>query len=541
MNTALRLCAGWILLCALFVSNLPNVEARLGDAVDPEQRSITLVLEQDPPQMDSSRTTDAISIRILGHTMEGLTRYDADNRLVPGVAERWQVTGEGATFWLRDDARWSDGEPVTADDFVYAWRRAQDPATASEYAYIMYGIENAEAINNAKASIETLGVEAINAHKLHVRFARPVPHFDRLVAFASFLPKRQDLVERYGDRYASSAATLLANGPFRVSRWDRGARLTLERNRHYWADEEIWLERIDFGYITSDTRTALNLFRDNKVAMAGLDADTMLNALQQRWRIHRFDDGVLFYIDFNHRPDRLTRNRNLRKALALTFDPHEFVNRVVATPGMRPGISLFPRWLPGAEGLLRDEVPPQERGVDLERARKHLAIAREDLGLERMPPIVLLTGDSPTANRQAEYLQSLWGQTLGLEIRIDTQIFRQRLAKMSAGDYDMVLAGWGPDYADPLTFGDLYASWNQNNRARYESAEMDYWVGIARDSLDPSQRVEAFGEIQRLVHEDVVMIPTYERGAIYVMHPRLEGVVRRQISPDPDFTRARIR
>ncbi len=528
-----------ILLASLLV--MPVAQARLLDAVDADRRSITLLLEQDPPQLDSSRTTDAISIRILGHTMEGLTRYDADNRLIPGVAKRWRVDEEGATFWLREDARWSDGEPVTAHDFVHAWQRAQDPATASEYAYIMYGIENAEAINNGEAAPDTLGVEAIGDHELQVRFARPVPHFDRLVAFASFLPKRQDFIERHGDRYASSAETLLANGPFRMSRWDRGARLTLERNPYYWAADEIWLERIDFGYITSDTRAALNLFRDNKIAMAGLDADTMLNALQQRWRIHRFDDGVLFYIDFNHRPERMTRNRNLRKALALTFDANEFVNRVVATPGMRPGVSLFPRWLPGVDGLLRDEVPPAQREVDLERARAHLEKAREELGVDQLPPIVLLTGDSPTANRQAEYLQSLWSQTLGLEIRIDTQIFRQRLAKMSAGDYDLVLAGWGPDYADPLTFGDLYASWNQNNRARYHNEEMDHWVDVARNSLDPEERVRAFGEIQRIIHEDVVMIPTYERGVIYVLHPRLEGVIRRQISPDPDFTRARIR
>lgn len=529
------------LLATFTLAGTQPADARLLNAVDAERRSITLVLEQDPPQLDSSRTTDAISIRILGHTMEGLTRYDASNQLIPGVARRWEVTAAGATFWLRDDARWSDGEPVTAHDFVYAWRRALDPATASEYAYIMYGIENAEAINDGKAEVETLGVTATDEHTLEVRFTRPVPHFDRLVAFASFLPKRQDFVERQGDRYASSAATLLANGPFRMSRWDRGARLTLERNPHYWARNEIWLERIDFGYITSDTRSALNLFRDNKVAMTGLDADTMLNALQQRWRIHRFDDGVLFYIDFNHRPERLTRNRNLRKALALTFDSREFVNRVVATPGMRPGVSLFPRWLPGADGLLRDEIPPPRREVDLERARDYLDKAREELGYEQLPPIVLLTGDSPSANRQAEYLQSMWGQTLGLEIRIDTQIFRQRLAKMSAGDYDLVMAGWGPDYADPLTFGDLYSSWNQNNRARYENEEMDRWVDVARNSLDPHERVEAFGHIQRIIHEDVVIIPTYERGVIYVTHPRLEGVIRRQISPDPDFTRARIR
>lgn len=529
----------WVAIAVLIIA-APAGLASPHDAVDREARRLTLVLEQEPPQLDSSRTTDAISIRLLGHIMEGLTRYDRRGRLVPGVARDWTIRAEGATFQLREEARWSDGEPVTAQDFVYAWQRALAPETASEYAYILYGIENAQAINRGDAPISSLGVEAVDAHTLEVRFDRPVPHFDRLVAFATYFPLRQDIVESSGDLYASAAEHLPANGPFRLARWNRGSRLTLERNPHYWAAEDIWLREIDFAYITTDTRAVVNLFQAGKVAMAGLDADTMHTALQQRWRIRRFDDGVLFYLDFNHRSERLTRNRHLRKALALTFDPAEFVNRVIATPGNRPGASLFPAWLPGADGLLRDEAPPRRHGVDLDAAREHLEQARKELGLERWPPLVLLTGDSPSANRQAEYLQSLWRRTLDLEIRIDTQIFRQRLARMSAGDYDLVLAGWGPDYADPLTFGNLYASWNQNNRSHYRSQQMDHWVEHAQTRLEPEARIEAFAEIQRIIHDDVVMLPMFERGQIYVQHPDLRGVVRRQTAPDPDFTRAWI-
>lgn len=537
---AVRLGLPLLILTLTLALLAPDADGQLRDAVDAESRSITLLLGQDPPQLDSTRSTDAISIRILGHVKEGLTRYDERNQLTGGVAERWEIREDGATFWLREDARWSDGEAVTAEDFVYAWRRVQDPATTSEYAFIMYGVENAEAVNTGQLPPEALGVRAVNDHVLEVSFERPIPFFARLTAFAVFLPVREDFATPRGDRYGSGAADMLYNGPFVISRWVRGARLTLERNPHYWENEAIWLNRIDFGYITADTRTGLNLFQDGKVAMANLDSETMHNALQQRWRIHRFDDGVLFYVGFNHRPTRLTRNLNLRRALELTFDPNEFVNRIIATPGNRPGISVFPAWMQGAEGRLRQEIPPAPSEVDLERARAHLELAREELGLASFPPLVLLTGDSPTANKQAEYLQSMWGQTLGLEIRVDVQIFRQRLAKMTAGDYDMVLAGWGPDYNDPLTFGDLFASWNLNNRGRYASDEFDRWVLQAQQELDPHLRVEAFGEIQRIVDEDVVVIPTYERAQLYVVHPRLKGVVRRQISPDPDFTRAWI-
>ena len=540
MSSAVRLALPLSIITLALALLAPTVHGQLRDAVDAESRTLTLVLEQDPPQLDSTRSTDAISIRILGHVMEGLTRYDEHNQLTGGVAERWEVREDGATFWLREDARWSDGAAVTAHDFVYAWRRVQAPATTSEYAFIMYGIENAEAVNTGAMSPEALGVRAVGDHILEVSFERPIPFFTRLTAFAVFLPLREDFAAARGNRYGSSAADMLYNGPFVISHWNRGARLTLDRNPHYWEGDAIWLNRIDFGYITADTRTELNLFQDGKVAMANLDSETMHNALQQRWRIHRFDDGVLFYVGFNHRADHLTRNLNLRRAFELTFDPHEFVNRIIATPGNRAGVSLFPAWMQGAVGRLREEIPPEPSEVDLERARQHLELAREELGLSTFPPIVLLTGDSPTANKQAEYLQSMWGQTLGLDIRVDVQIFRQRLAKMTAGDYDIVLAGWGPDYNDPLTFGDLFASWNLNNRGRYADDELDHWVRRAQQELDPHLRVEAFGEIQRIVDEDVVVIPTYERARLYVMHPRLKGVVRRQISPDPDFSRAWI-
>jgi oligopeptide transport system substrate-binding protein len=151
---------------------------------------------------------------------------------------------------------------------------------------------------------------------------------------------------------------------------------------------------------------------------------------------------------------------------------------------------------------------------------------------------VLLTGDSPLSNKQAEYYQDLFGRALGLEIRIDKQIFKQRLAKMTSGDFDMVAAGWGPDFDDPLTFGDLYASWNGNNRGLYNSAGLDRQVRIAQGSLDPKTRMDAFGEIQRILIEDAVILPNYERGIVFVQDPRLKGVVNRSVGTDPDYTNA---
>ena len=162
------------------------------------------------------------------------------------------------------------------------------------------------------------------------------------------------------------------------------------------------------------------------------------------------------------------------------------------------------------------------------------------MGVEEIPALSLVVSDSPTAIKQAEYVQQVFKSRLGIDIRIDIQTFKQRLAKMSAGDFDIVGAGWGPDFDDVMTFGDLFASWNLNNRGRYTSPEYDKWVRVAQNSTVPKVRMDAMAEIQRIVFEDVVIQPQYEQGVIYLMHNKVRGVVRRVTGSDPDYTYARV-
>jgi oligopeptide transport system substrate-binding protein len=507
-------------------------------AFDVESGTITRVLAQEPPQLDSTRSTDQVSFFVLGHVMEGLLRYDAHNRLVPGVAERWEIREDGATFWLRDDARWSDGRPVVADDFVFAWQQVVDPANASEYAFIMYYVKNAEAINTGEMPVASLGVRAASPRVLEVEFERPVAFFDKLVAFGIYFPVSREFYNSRGGRYGADAEDLLYNGPFEITRWVHGAHLRLEKNEHYWNRDAIRLNVIDMPYMTSDTNAVVNLFKDGAIAGATLGAEQLDEAMKLRWNLGRYDDGSVFYIDFNFRPERVTSNWHLRRAMQLVNDPGELVNKVIALPGYQPAVSLFPAWLTGVEGPFRAEYPPPTVTNNRELAREHLEQAKQELGLDEIPPLVLLTGDSPLANKQAEYYQDLFRRTLGLDIRIDKQIFKQRLDKMTAGDFDMVAAGWGPDFSDPMTYGDLYASWNGNNRGKYSNAELDAQVRIAQSSLDPRTRMEAFAEIQRIIIEDVVHLPNYERGNVYVQVPELKGVVHRAVGTDPDYTHA---
>jgi oligopeptide transport system substrate-binding protein len=507
-------------------------------AVDYEKNAVTLVLEDEPPQMDSTRATDTISGRFLGHVMEGLLRYDEKNRLVPGVAERWEIRPDGATFWLRENARWSDGQPVTAHDFVFAWQTVLDPATASEYAFVMYPIKNAEAINTGKMSRDELGVRAVNDRQLEVEFQGPVAFFDKLVAFVTYFPVRKDFYEARKQRYGANVEDLLYNGPFRMTVWVHSAHVRLEKNPYYWNRDSIRLNIIDFPYITSDNTTWMNLYKAGAIARTTLGQEQLDEAMKLRWNLGRYVDGSVWYMYFNFRPGRITRNYNLRRAMQLVNDPAELVNKIIALPAYQPAFSLFPSWIRGVKGLFTQEYPPPSIKPDVAEARHYLELAKKELGVEQIPPLVLLTDDTPLANKDAEYFQNLYRRTLGLEIKIDKQIFKQRLAKMTSGDFDIVTYGWGPDYDDPLTFGDLYASWNGNNRGQYKNPDLDRQVRIAQNSLDPKVRMDAFAQIQKILIDDAVILPSYERGRVFVLDPRLKGVVNRAVGTDPDFTNA---
>jgi oligopeptide transport system substrate-binding protein len=528
------------LLLTFAVSFITTSNLSFASAVDAETQSASIALAQEPPQLNGMKATDQVSIQVLSHVMEGLTRYDRRGMLSPGVALRWEISDEKATFWLRDNARWSNGDPVTAHDFVFAWRTVVTPSTASEYAFILYPIKHAEAINRGERPATDLGVRALDDFTLEVELERPTAYFLKLTAFVSYFPVQEAFYQSTQGAYGADADKLLYNGAFRISNWVHSASLTMLKNERYWDRDAIFLNKLDHAYITADTRARLNLYVDDEIAFTRIDGETYKDALANKLRIRNFVTGSVFFLEFNHRTGRVTDNLNLRRALLAAFDPEEFVNRVLQMPGNLPGRSLFPVWLQGVEGKFRNEFPASERTPNIDEAKAYLEAAKKELGLDKIPPLALLVSDSPTATKQAEYLQGLYKSKLGLDIRIDVQTFKQRLAKMTAGEFDIVGAGWGPDFDDIMTFGDLFASWNLNNRGRYSNANYDEAVRTTMNATDPAIRMQAMAAVQKIVEEDVVIVPLYEQGVIYLLHPKLRGVRRTVVGGDPDFTYARV-
>jgi oligopeptide transport system substrate-binding protein len=236
----------------------------------------------------------------------------------------------------------------------------------------------------------------------------------------------------------------------------------------------------------------------------------------------------------------MTANRAFLKAIQNLIDPALLVNKINGLPGIQAAYSLFPVTVKGLSGSFRDEYPVLRVKPDIAAARSYLRQAKAELGISEIPPLMLLAGDSPRALQEAEYYQYLFKNGLGIELRIDQQVFKQRIEKMRRGDFDLVSAAWGPDYDDIMTFADLFASWNDNNRGRYNNPLYDRWIRLAQNSNDARTRFNAMAQIQRIVVDDVPILPTYENGVLYVQNPRLRGVRRSIFGGDPLFRYAWI-
>ena len=505
----------------------------------PRGAVIRWILSNDPPELDSAKATDVLSGFVLGHVNEGLTNYGPSGDLIPAVAVSWELRERGSTFRLRKDARWSDGKPVTAHDFVFAWRTVVDPKTASEYAFIMYPVRNAEAVNRGKLPPTALGVKAVDDHTLEVEYERPCAYFLGLTAFKTYLPLREDFYRSRAGRYGASPADMLYNGPFMLTRWDRGAALTMDKNPRYWGAARIQLDRIDIPYFTTDPNAPINLFKDGKIDFTGLGRDSIKRAQVERFRMKSYDEGTLYYVEFNHREGRPTGNLHLRRAIRLVYDGAQYVSKVYGVPGTRPGTRLIPHWVKGLERPFHQEHPVAAVRPDKDAALRELELAKQELG-GKIPELVWLTGDGPGAAREAEYFQWILKSRLGIDLRIDKQVFQQRLARMTSGDFDLVSAGWGPDYDDAMTFADLWTSWNENNRGRWKDARYDALIKEALNTADPRRRLAAMAEAERIALDQVVVLPLYETGSVFTESKRVRGVLRRRFGTDPDFTYASV-
>ncbi|EPF13400.1 oligopeptide-binding protein oppA [Bacillus cereus BAG1O-3] len=497
---------------------------------------------QEIPTMDVSKSTDTLGSQILGNTMEGLYRLDKDNKPIPAVAESSTKSEDGKkyTFKLRKDAKWSNGDPVTAKDFVYGWQRLLDKNTAAEYAFIAFYIKNAEAINKGEKPLTDLGAKAVDDYTLEVELEKPVPYFLNLMAFPSYYPLNEKFVKEKGDKFGLEADTTLYNGPFVMASWKHEQGWQLKRNDQYWDKKTVKLEEINYS-VVKEVATKVNLYDTGSIDFTLLSGEFVDKYKSNKEEYGEYSEASTFFLRLNQKrngQDTPLKSKKLREAIALSIDKKGLAN-VILNNGSKATDQLVPKGLAtGPDGKDYQETFKNGLKYDPKKGAAAWEAAKKELGKDQVT-IELLSYDDGTAKKIADYFKDQIEKNLkGVTVNTKIQPFKQKLKLESAQDYEVSFAGWSPDYSDPMTFIDMFESKSPYNQMSYSNPKYDEMVAKAGNELlsDPKKRWETLGKAEKLfLEEDAGLIPLYQTGRAYVMKPNVKGIVKHNISPEYSF------
>ncbi|HFK1498272.1 MULTISPECIES: peptide ABC transporter substrate-binding protein [Bacillus] len=497
---------------------------------------------QEIPTMDVSKSTDTLGSQILGNTMEGLYRLDKDNKPIPAAAESSTKSEDGKkyTFKLRKDAKWSNGEPVTAKDFVYAWQRLLDKNTAAEYAFIAYYIKNAEAINKGEKPLTDLGAKAVDDYTLEVELEKPVPYFLNLMAFPSYYPLNEKFVKEKGDKFGLEADTTLYNGPFVMASWKHEQGWQLKKNDKYWDNKTVKLEEINYS-VVKEVATKVNLYDTGSIDFTLLSGEFVDKYKSNKEEYGEYSEASTFFLRLNQKrngQDTPLKSKKLREAIALSIDKKGLAN-VILNNGSKATDQLVPKGLAtGPDGKDYQDTFKNGLKYDPKKGAAAWEAAKKELGKDQVT-IELLSYDDGTAKKIADYFKDQIEKNLkGVTVNTKIQPFKQKLKLESAQDYEISFAGWSPDYSDPMTFIDMFESKSPYNQMSYSNPKYDEMVKKAGNELmsDAKKRWETLGKAEKLLlEEDAGMVPLYQTGRAYVMKPNVKGIVKHNISPEYSF------
>ncbi len=488
------------------------------------------------PSMDSVMAEDTVSFSALNNVNEGLYRQDQENNFVPGVADgdpEMNEDGTEFTITLKEGLTWSNGTALTAADFVYAWQRAIDPANASTYGpYMMDGkIAGASEITEAAAAgqeydVTTLGVTAVDETTLVVKTASPMTmdFFKSLMAFGTFYPQNQEFVEAQGDKYATSADTVLYNGPFMLTDWSGStdSEWIMEKNESYWNAEEVSLTKITFN-IAKDPQSAVNAFEAGEVDITGKLSSDVVGQYEGDDRLVTWLDPSIFWLKFNE-DNEVLANENIRRALAMSFNKDDLVENVLANGSVSANYAVPADFVKDAEGNDFRDANGDLLTYNVESAQEYWAKGLEELGLTEVT-ISVLGDDTDAAKKTYQYIQDQWQTNLeGLTVKVESVPFAIRLDRQTKQEYDVLGSGWGPDYQDPMTFSDLWVTGGTNNNMSYSNAEYDALIEQANATTDTAEKWSLLQQAEKiLLEEDAAIAPMYQRASNVLVAGNVDG------------------
>lgn len=473
------------------------------------EQVLNLVTTSEPPTVDPGLATDSSSGAVVKNVFEGLTSI-VDNDPAPAAAESWEVSEDGLvyTFKLRENAKWSNGDPVTAGDFEYAWKRVLDPETLAEYANLLYIIEGGEAYNTGEGDADGVAVKALDDLTLEVTLTAPVAYFPELVAHYTFMPVNQAVVEADPDWAMEAGEGYVTNGAFVLSEWNHSSDYVLTKNDQYWDAENVSLETVNVQMVESEA-TANAMFQAGEIDYLGSPYQTVsldaIDTYKADGSLNIEDYAAIYWYKINT-TDEVLSNANIRKALALAINREALVTNI--TKGeQEPALGYVPSTIDGFEsdrGYFAD--------ADFEGAKEYLAKGLEELGLSDPSEVTvgISINTSEAHSAIAQFIQEGWASNLGINVEIDNSEWQVYLDKLSALDYQVGRLGWIADYNDASSFLGMYDSVeNGNNDTGWGNEEYSALLKEAELETDLSARTELLKQAEAIMIEDMPVIPIY--------------------------------
>lgn len=480
--------------------------------------------------LDSSKAIDDTSLTQISNFNEGLYRIGNKSKILPGIAK--QVTesknGKKYIFTLRKDAKWSNGDKVTAQDFVYAWQRTVNPKKASEFAYLYSGIHNADKISAGKASVKTLGIKATGKYKLTVTLDTPIPYFKLLMGFPSFFPQNQKVVEKYGSKYGSSSKDMVYDGPFIQKGWT-GSNLSWKmiKNPNYWDKTSVKLTQMNFQVI-KDTTTGLNLYNSKKLNETTLSGSQVAQYKNNKNFVSR-KLAQTSYIEFNQSKNTVLKNKKIRQALSLAIDRDQLTGKVLAdgsvsaTGFVSSGLMTD---LNNGKDFAAEASVPSGVSYNLQKAKKLMAEGLKEENKKTLT-LDLLNNDSDVGKKASEFLQSDWEKLPGVKITLTNIPYKSFLTDEANKKFDLALSGWAADFSDPISFLQILTSDNAQNNGSWKNVAFDKAIEKAdtTDATNPEKRFKDMIQAEKILMQDQGVAPIYQSTQAQLWNQNVKGLV----------------
>lgn len=488
----------------------------------------------EPGSLDPALAQGTHESWVLDHTFEGLMKINPDLEIIPGMAKEYKVSEDNLTytFTLRDDIKWSNGDPVTAGDFEFAWKRALNPDTAADYAHQLYYIKGGEAYNTGEGKVEDVMVKAEDDKTLVVTLEAPTPYFLELTAFYTLYPVNQKVVEANPD-WAKNADTHVSNGPFKLSEWNHSSSIKLRKSENYYDKASIKLDGIDFDIIEDENTTWQKYEGGDYDFLLPLPQAVVaqMQAEKNPELVIGTEVGTYYYSlnsNFELKPGvKPFANEKIRKAMTMTLDRTTIVDKI-AQGGQIAAEGVVPFGLKDENGEdYRDKVGNLVE-YNVEEGKKLFQEGLKETGLtsEDFKKVVLVYNTSEAHKKIAQAAQEMWRVNLGVEIQLENAEFQVKLDRERSGDYMISRSGWIGDYPDPITFLELWYSSSPFNYPKYNNPEYDKLVDTIKTSADAAVRFDAMRKAEKMIMEDMPVVPVYFYTLPYAQKPYVTGVFK---------------